>query len=407
MRSRPVGEYVFFIVGVFICGILSLLSIPSGLTTVSYLMGAGIALFALLFSIVLSLTVDALRDWFFLLHAFVAVLLLALCPFTTSTWSSWSGYSHLWIGLSGAVFFDLKSWKKSLFNIGFTAVALALSFIPNLLWVAYLIVAINGFAYCFLGQTTSSRFFAFYVSAISLASMVSCLPRLEGIRFGSFIPLLAMAFGCIWPQVVDLLRIKRENDAVIASETQIALVEEKAFKEEIRPHFLLNVLNNARVAYHENIDQGHELMTALIELESLVSSTSSLDYIPISKEIEIIKGLVHLFSLERKKQIPLNVDLQNPELLIPPLLIEPLVENSLQHSGVLNQDDGLITISQRYEFGYATITVSDNGLGQPLPSQSRGIGLSNVMKRVGILPSGHTNIESGPFGTQVEIRFQA
>ena len=199
--------------------------------------------------------------------------------------------------------------------------------------------------------------------------------------------------------------IQKTNEEFQMESDRLALVEEKALKEEIRPHFLLNALNNVRVAYAQDPKKGKEMLSKLIALQKTVTANSECSFIPIQREIDGIRKLVNLFELERGKTVDLEVSIHNKELLIPPLILEPLVENSLQHSGILSQENGWISIEQREEYGYALIRIKDNGVGELIPSQSRGIGLSNVVHRVKLLPGGNMNIESNEKGTSIEIRF--
>lgn len=401
--KKPIGDYIFFIVGFLLCGLFALLPIGLRVSTFTYLVGLGVAVFGVLVSLVIVTVTQELHNWWLITKLGVALLMLFIGRFTSSLWSASSVYTFIWILLSGFLLFEYHDVKQASFNVILIVVAFVFAFFPNMQWLAYLIVAVDGLIYCFTGPNTTNRFLAFAISTMALAVAVSFLPRYGGIRFGTFIPMVALAYGCLQPQILALREIKKRNDDFNAGEQRLAAIEEKALKEEIRPHFLLNALNNVRVAYRESIDSGREMLNELIQLESLVDSVSDKEMIPIKKEVEIIQGLVRLFSLERKKDIRLDVELEDPDCMIPPMLLEPLVENSLQHSGIVAQDDGYIAVIEKERFGFIVIQVVDNGTAAPASSPSRGIGLSNVQRRINLFDRGNLIITNSDEGVSVSI----
>lgn len=405
MKKRTITHIVFILLLAISVGI-SFIQVPPNAARLLYLLSLGMAVFALIVSFALILVIDPLRERLQLIRIALASVLVLIGPFTLRIWTSFEWWMPFWVVFSGLLLLEPRGWKKNLPNLVFTIAALALSFFPTYAWIATLVVAVNGALYLIVPFASKNRAFAFFISSYSAIYSITALPNLSGALLGLLIPMLVLAIGCLEPRIVHLRRNRIENDSIRQSELTIAHIEEKALKAEIRPHFLLNALNNVRVAYHEDSDEGRKLLDELIGLETMIAEASKQDYIPIMQEIEIIRGLIKLFSLERKRDINFVIDVKDKDLMIPPMLLEPLVENSLQHSGIMNQDDGEVLIQEYEDFGFAIINVADNGQGQPLPSQSRGIGLSNVIKRIELLDQGHMNITSDDQGTSIEIRFR-
>ena len=384
---------------------ISFVQLPRDASRLLYLLALGVGIFTMIVSLALTLVIEPLRKWINILRLACLSFLIFVGPFTLGIWTTFDYWMPFWALLSGLVLYEPMGLKKNLPNFVLTIVAFGLSFLPSYGYLPMIIIAVNALFYLVAPFEQGNRYYACFIASYAAIYCITDIPGYAGARLGLFIPMLVLAWGCLEPQIVHLRRNRIENAAIMESELQIAHIEEKALKAEIRPHFLLNALNNVRVAYHEDNEEGRKLLQELIKLESRIAEASKRSFIPISEEIEIVRGLIRLFCLERKREVEFIVDVKDKGLLIPPMLLEPLVENSLQHSGIMNQSDGEVSIEEHEEFGFAIIVVSDNGKGQPLPSQSRGIGLSNVVKRIELLEQGHMHVMSDERGTSIEIRF--
>ena len=404
--KNKVGNAVLLIAFVGALVGVSFVPLNELLRSTLFLFSFGIGLFASLGALALSLVIKPLFKPLNIIRLASMLGLVFLTPFVNGVWLSWPYWALLVpIFALGSLWHGRKLWLNIVLSI-VLAGALAVGAFAHLTWLSFSIVGIAGFLAIVSTSDSRIRLNGSYVLSLGALIAITALPYVTGIPIGFVGALIMESVGLTVPLVRDLRKTRIENEAIRESELRVAHIEEKALKAEIRPHFLLNALNNVRVAYHENIDEGRKLLQELIALETLIAESSTHDMIPLSQEIKIIEGLVRLFCLERKQEIEFDVDVRNPDLLIPPMLLEPLVENSLQHSGIMSQEDGKVSIQEYEDYGFAFILVSDNGQGQPLPSQSRGIGLSNVIKRIDLLDNGHMNISSDENGTMIEIRFR-
>ena len=288
-----------------------------------------------------------------------------------------------------------------------TTISIVLTLIPGYVHYGLGVMFITGVMGTLFMRKSSNRIGAIYVATFSAISAIYVLPNASVSYFGAFILLFLVSIAYLGQDLIALYRLKVANDAIQEKERELIRLEEKTLKEEIRPHFLLNALNNVRVAYHEGTDYGTEMLQELIALETKIDATSQKDLISLKEEIEIIQGLVRLFSIERKKEIGLLLEIENNDTLIPPMLLEPLVENSLQHSGILYKSNGLVSIKESLVQGLTMIVVSDNGVGNADPRNNRGIGLSNVDYRVHLLNQGTLNVFSDSNGTKIVISYIA
>ena len=364
------------------------------------------ALVALVMSLVLAHTIALLRKWRRLSKNLVALFLVLLHPFTNRIWLDNQYITVVWIMLAGYLCIDLHRTKLFPISLALPIIATPFAFFESLTMVSFWILVTNGILHIFLNDKLMNRYCSFFIALASFCAAVSSFPIFGGARYSMVVAYFVLVLAFFEPEFKQMYRIRKENEEIVAHERALARIEEQSLKEEIRPHFLLNALNNVHVAYHESPENGRELLDALIRLENFAIEASRAQAIPLHQEVTILQGLIELFESERKHKIAFEVELADPYLMIPPLLLEPLVENSLQHSGVLHQDDGKISVAQWLDHGFATILIRDNGVERPLPSPSRGIGLSNVQRRISLLDEGKMNITSDESGTTIEITFR-
>ena len=361
---------------------------------------------SLVIAFILASTIAPLRTWPRLSKCLAAILVLVLHPFTNRIWVDNQGLTIAWVALSGYLCLDSKHPLRFPITLVFALAATPFAIFESTTMVALWILAADGLLHAFLNKSTMDRFSSFFLGLASISAAISFIPMFSHSRLGMLPALFVLCWGFFEPEFREMTRIRTENEIIFQRERKLARIEERALKEEIRPHFLLNALNNVQVAYHNSPEEGRELLDALIQLETKVVEVSQSDTISLELEVSIAQDLIALFESERKHPVAFNVDIADPLLPLPPMLLEPLIENSLQHSGVLKQDDGAISVRQWSDHGFATIVVADNGAERPLPSPSRGIGLSNVQRRVGLLDEGKMSVYSDQDGTYIEITFR-
>ena len=380
---------------------LLLLFVPRPGSDFSYYLSLGFALVTLLLTSVLTLAIPPLRNIRLSLQCLVLLGFLFTDP---SLWGvAWFGL--LWILFGALSLFSIDNKKQAITSVIVFFIAFVLAFFPYLRFLAYAFLSAMGFVFAFFVKDADDFSVFLAVGLSFFIAALGYLPGKEGISYANSQPLLSLTVGINFWLFRNLWQVRKNNIEMAKKEMTLSNIEEKALKEEIQPHFLLNALNNVRVAYHDSKEHGKAQLGELRNLEERIYATFDSPFIPLSDEIEIIRALIGLYNVGRATDVGLNLDIEDGDLPIPPMLLEPLVENSLQHSGILQQEGGEVSIEEKEEYGFAIITISDNGRGQPLPSNSRGIGLSNVMKRVSLLDNGHMSIDSGEEGTSIEIRF--
>ncbi|MFX0556623.1 sensor histidine kinase [Maribacter sp. CXY002] len=194
-------------------------------------------------------------------------------------------------------------------------------------------------------------------------------------------------FKFAWDASKKQLLVETLQSSVKESELQF-------LKSQINPHFLFNNLNNL---YSYAIEQSPKTPSIILELSSVLRYMlydCKEDYVSLSKEIEHLKNFTQLNELQIEERGEVRFDTKNikSHYQIAPLILSVFIENAFKHSTASQSEDIFINIDIKVDEQDLLVFECQNSylpLGNT-ESLSKGIGLSNVKKRLELLyPNAH------------------
>lgn len=152
-------------------------------------------------------------------------------------------------------------------------------------------------------------------------------------------------------------------------EKELVLLEQKALRLHINPHFIFNSISAISGFYISgNYEAGKDYTSRFSKLLRLIMSTTENSTIALSTEIEILRNYFELTLLRFENKFDYYIDIDpelNPEhVFIPSMLIQPFIENSVIHGIGPLEAKGLIRVSFRKTNNSLTCTIDDNGVGR-------------------------------------------
>ena len=164
--------------------------------------------------------------------------------------------------------------------------------------------------------------------------------------------------------------------------------ELKYLKQQISPHFLMNVLNNIHEMAEENIKEAQDMILELSCLMRYVLYEGENAMTTLAAESRFISSYV---SLMKKRYVEgiVDVNLDIPEqksvdVCVPPLLFISFIENAFKH-GVSYSNLTTIDI-KLYEQDGKIFFSCDNTIPQKRTTNKEGgVGLTNVKRRLDLL----------------------
>ncbi len=173
----------------------------------------------------------------------------------------------------------------------------------------------------------------------------------------------------------------------------------KSMRSQMNPHFIFNALNsvNSFIVVNDERNANRYLSEFSVLMRSVLENSDE-DFIPFSKEVELIELYVKLehnrFKEKFDYEIIVDKAIDLDEYSIPPMLLQPYIENAIWHGLRYLEEKGKleVLIESRGKEKLAVI-VQDNGVGrkrsQELKTKNqlkqKSKGMSTIKKRISIL----------------------
>lgn len=166
--------------------------------------------------------------------------------------------------------------------------------------------------------------------------------------------------------------------------------ELEQLKNQINPHFLFNMLNNANVLIEDDPKKASQVLVKLSDLLRYQLYDSSRDKVLLTSEIHFLEDFLNLEKVRRDNfNFLVSKEGELSGVQVPPLLFIAFVENAVKH----NNDSAKLSYLNLY------FDVRNNELffkcinSKPAikaVSKSGGLGLANIKRRLELMfPSSH------------------
>ncbi len=173
----------------------------------------------------------------------------------------------------------------------------------------------------------------------------------------------------------------------------------KSLRTQMNPHFIFNALNSVNNFIAKNDERSaNRYLSEFSTLMRSVLENSEEDFIPLEKEIELLKLYTKLehsrFSEKFDYDIEVDQHIDVNAFMIPPMLLQPYVENAIWHGLRYKETRGFLKIAfTEQDKDTLQITIQDNGIGrkqsQALKTthqrKQKSKGMGNIKKRIAIL----------------------
>lgn len=174
----------------------------------------------------------------------------------------------------------------------------------------------------------------------------------------------------------------QETEELKSSTLQMEL---KLLENQINPHFLFNMLNNANIMVDEDPDLASKILVKLDDLLHYQINDSTREKVCLSADITFLTDFLELEKTRRdyfEYCILEEGDLENTE--IPPLLFIPFVENAVKHNSD-SEKLSYINILFRKENNKLIFTCDNSKPKNPVKRKDGGLGLTNIKQRLDLL----------------------
>ena len=151
------------------------------------------------------------------------------------------------------------------------------------------------------------------------------------------------------------------------TERKQLFLERNLLRAQMNPHFIFNALASIQGFITRNDrKEAASYLAKFGELTRDILEASRMEFIPLSKELGMIRNYVVLEQARFSKSLDLNIELDgfsdSEELLVPPMMIQPFLENAIKH-GFKGRDSGKLDVLISKQKDSLHLSVKDNGIG--------------------------------------------
>ena len=206
------------------------------------------------------------------------------------------------------------------------------------------------------------------------------------------------------------LQSLRRDMEMLSLQNEKMAQELQSLKYQISPHFLMNTLNNIQALIDTDAERANKTLQQLSKMMRYQLYDNTSHSVPLRKELDFMRNFIALMRIRYPESVRIEVDFPDEDrgICVPPLLFISFIENAFKY-GVSYTSESVISVS---------LTIKDNDLlfrctnyiatDSPTPTQSSGIGIKNVRRRLDLIYGSHydLNIAQTDGMHVVEVRLE-
>jgi len=204
-------------------------------------------------------------------------------------------------------------------------------------------------------------------------------------------------FFAVYLLITGLLHLARGWFRLQEIEKEKTRTELSSLHAQINPHFLFNSLNSIYSLSRKNSPDVPGKIVQLSDLLRHMIYECDAEFIPLEKEIEMIRNYIELQNLRtpETEKITLQIEGEFKGKMIAPFIFLPFVENSFKHGLKSGAENAFVAISVKVSENSLRFEVVNPIGDSPEPRETRykGVGIENVRKRLNLLYAGDYSLD--------------
>lgn len=153
-------------------------------------------------------------------------------------------------------------------------------------------------------------------------------------------------------------------------EKRIALLELKALRAQMNPHFIFNTLNSIQhFILNHNEREANAYLSKFAQLMRFFLESSRNRYVSLNDELDMLRIYLSLEQLRFEDYLDYTIKVDEKisvdSVQIPSMLLQPFLENAIKHGLANKKGQLLLIISKNNDIpGYIKCIIDDNGIGR-------------------------------------------
>lgn len=178
-------------------------------------------------------------------------------------------------------------------------------------------------------------------------------------------------------------------------ESSLLESELKLLKNQVNPHFLFNMLNNANMLLKKDKEQASDVLYKLEDLLRYQINDSAKEAVPLNAEILFLNDYLNLEKIRRDHfEYTIRTEGNVDNINVPPLLFIIFIENAIKHNPE-SENTSFVHIGFKIQDNELYFSCENSKPESPVLSISkrRGLGLKNIRRRLELLFPGRYDLK--------------
>lgn len=155
-------------------------------------------------------------------------------------------------------------------------------------------------------------------------------------------------------------------------------------KNQINPHFLFNMINNAHIMVDEDPKMTSHILEKLDDILQYQFNDSTRDKVSLKADIAFLTDFLDLEKIRRDHfEYTVTVEGYVEDIEVPPLLFIPFVENAVKHT--MDTNHSYVHVKYRMENNRLLFECENSKPLKPVKRDIGGLGLANIKRRLALL----------------------
>jgi hypothetical protein len=164
-------------------------------------------------------------------------------------------------------------------------------------------------------------------------------------------------------------KVRREQEWKSGLERQLLVLESKALRSQMNPHFIFNVMNSIQDFILKNdMKSAQKYLTKFARLVRMILDNSVQSEVLLDEELKANRLYIELEQqrFNRKFDFDFEIEegLEDSGIRIPSMLIQPFLENAVKHGISHLEGQGYLRLSVKKNEADLLIEIQDNGVGR-------------------------------------------
>lgn len=212
--------------------------------------------------------------------------------------------------------------------------------------------------------------------------------------------LISSALGMFYETVFFFDQWKRSIKLAEELKNQQIKTQIEVLQNQMSPHFLFNSLNALSTLIMEDQKSAVDFTDHLSEVYRYILQNKDKELVQLKTELAFVRSYVYLLKIRYPENLDISYEIEDDylEYYIAPLTLQMLVENSIKHNIISNQQPLRVNI---YVGENETLIVENNLQKKKVIEKSTKTGLMNIKKRYAFF--GNKNISVSEQNDQFRV----